>query len=132
MLGFHHRACRLNKVSTQCCIAWFIFGLEGHGQGAKNAHMDDQANSCMPPAAPGPRESHATSWHIGWWFFALAIYVLSTGPVAWAVNNNYLPDSAQVVYLPLMPLMKVTWISDLFFFYTVRVWGGFPYGYTTI
>ena len=94
--------------------------------------MDDAPKSSEASSESGARKAHGFSWHIGCLSIMLVVYVLSTGPVAWAVNNDYLPDTVQVVYLPLMPLMKVGWISDLFFFYTVRVWGGFPYGYTTI
>jgi hypothetical protein len=66
----------------------------------------------------------------------LPLYVLSTGPVAWATNDGwhprYLPDAVNFIYLPLAPLMKVGWINQAFYYYTAILWGGFPAGYTTL
>jgi len=71
-----------------------------------------------------------------WLGIFLSLYVLSIGPVAWATNDGmhprYLPDEVWVLYYPLAPLMKIPGISDLFDFYTVTLWEGFPAGYTTL
>jgi hypothetical protein len=67
---------------------------------------------------------------------ALPIYLLSTGPVAWATNDGlhpaYLPEGVLSIYLPLAPLMKVERINQLFYYYTAVLWGGAPAGYTTL
>lgn len=66
----------------------------------------------------------------------LILYVLSTGPVAWATNDGLRPpilsDKVNVIYWPLAPLLKVPWINSVFFYYTVILWGGYPAGYTTL
>lgn len=66
----------------------------------------------------------------------LPLYVLSTGPVAWATNDGlhpaYLPEEVNAIYLPLAPLMKVEWINQTFYYYTAVLWCGFPAGYTTL
>jgi hypothetical protein len=66
----------------------------------------------------------------------LVIYLLSTGPIAWATNDGlhprYLPDQVNVIYLPLVPLMKIECVNKAFYFYTAFVWGGYPAGYTTL
>jgi len=71
-----------------------------------------------------------------WLAIALPLYVLSAGPVAWATNDAfhpaYLPDKVWVIYWPLAPLMMIPGASDVFDFYTVVVWDGFPAGYTTL
>ena len=71
-----------------------------------------------------------------WLMIALPLYVLSSGPVAWATNDGlhpaYLPEEVNVIYLPLAPLMRVEWINQAFYCYTVVLWGGFPAGYTTL
>lgn len=72
-----------------------------------------------------------------WWLaICLPVYVLSTGPVAWATNDGlhpaYLPEEVNMIYLPLAPLMKVEWIGQAFYYYTAVLWGGFPAGYTTL
>jgi hypothetical protein len=65
----------------------------------------------------------------------LPLYVLSAGPVAWATNDGlhprYLPEALNAVYLPLAPLMRIEWIGQAFYHYTVVLWGGAPAGYTT-
>jgi hypothetical protein len=71
-----------------------------------------------------------------WLAICLPLYVLSTGPVAWATNDGlhpaYLPEEVNLIYLPLAPLMKVELIDRAFYFYTAVLWGGFPAGYTTL
>ncbi len=71
-----------------------------------------------------------------WLMIALPLYVLSSGPVAWATNDGlhpaYLPEEVNVIYLPLAPLMRVEWINQAFYYYTAVLWGGFPAGYTTL
>jgi len=76
-----------------------------------------------------PRRIRVIAW---WSVVGLPLYLLSTGPVAWATNNRYLPDGIGWIYLPLAPLMKIGWIDQLFYYYTTVLWHGFPYGYTTI
>lgn len=67
---------------------------------------------------------------------ALPLYILSTGPVAWATNDGlhapYLPEELNLIYLPLMPLAKIPCLNQAFYWYTAEVWGGFPAGYTTL
>jgi hypothetical protein len=71
-----------------------------------------------------------------WLALCLPLYVLSTGPVAWATNDAfhpaYLPEEVNVIYLPLAPLLKVEWINHAFYYYTAILWGGFPAGSTTL
>ena len=66
----------------------------------------------------------------------LPLYLLSTGPVAWATNDGlhpaYLPQAVEIIYLPLVPLMKIGGVNQLFYYYTAVLWGGFPAGYTTL
>jgi len=66
----------------------------------------------------------------------LALYVFSTGPVAWATNDAFhpacLPDWVLVTYMPLVPLMKIGWVGSAFEWWTANVWGGCPDGYTTL
>jgi hypothetical protein len=66
----------------------------------------------------------------------LPLYVLSIGPVAWATNDGihpaYLPEKANLIYLPLMPLTKVPWVDQAFQYYTGIIWQGAPSGYTTL
>ena len=79
------------------------------------------------------RRYKRTAWCLA---ICLPLYVLSTGPVAWATNDGlhpaYLPEEVNVIYLPLAPLMKVEWINQAFCYYTAILWGGFPAGYTTL
>ena len=75
------------------------------------------------------RRFKIAAWSLG---VGLPLYLLSTGPVSWATNNGYLPGGIEWMYLPLAPLMRFGWISELFYYYTVVLWHGFPYGYTTI
>jgi hypothetical protein len=67
-----------------------------------------------------------------WLAIVLPLYVLSTGPVAWATNDGlhprYLPEEVNVIYLPPAPLMKVECINQAFYHYTAILWGGFPAG----
>jgi hypothetical protein len=71
-----------------------------------------------------------------WLAIILPLYILSTGPVAWATNDGchrrYLPEAMNAIYLPLVPLMKVECINQAFYYYTAVIWGGFPTGYTTL
>jgi hypothetical protein len=71
-----------------------------------------------------------------WLAICLPLYVLSTGPVAWATNDGfhaaYLPAEVELLYLPLSPFMKVKCVSKFFYWWTAIVWGGYPAGYTTL
>ena len=67
-----------------------------------------------------------------WLLLGLPAYLLSTGPVAWLENNGYLSGKVFIIYLPLVPLMRVEWINGFFYWWTVVIWGGSPYGYTTV
>jgi hypothetical protein len=85
------------------------------------------------------QSSHVPGRHkkvLGSLLIGLLLYLLSTGPVAWATNDAYhpayLPDEVWWFYLPLGPLMRVEWINSAFFFYTAVLWDGFPAGYTTL
>jgi hypothetical protein len=64
------------------------------------------------------------------------LYLLSTGPIAWATNDGlhprYLPEEVNMIYLPLAPMMRVQWIDRAFYYYTAVLWGGYPAGYTTL
>jgi len=66
----------------------------------------------------------------------LSLYVLSTGPVAWATNDGfhpaYLPEEVNLIYLPLFPLAKVEPVGQFFYWWTAIVWQGSPAGYTTL
>jgi hypothetical protein len=79
------------------------------------------------------RRVKRTAW---WLAICLPLYVLSTGPVAWATNDGlhpaYLPEEVNVIYLPLAPLMKVEWLNQALYYYTAVLWSGFPAGYTTL
>ena len=76
-----------------------------------------------------PRRVKVAAW---WLVIGLPLYVLSTGPVAWATNNGYLPEPVECLYLPLYPLAKIECINGVFYYYTAVIWHGFPYGYTTL
>lgn len=75
-------------------------------------------------------------WRLPHRFIALSaafgVYVLSTGPIAHATNNGYLPHQVEWIYLPLVPFLYSKRVNQLFFYYRVHIWGGFPYGYTTL
>ncbi len=90
----------------------------------------------MKPSLDRPCFSRRTQHIVLWLTVGLPLYVLSTGPVAWATNDAfhpaYLPDDVFVIYLPLMPLTKIEWIGQLFYWWTAIIWGGFPAGYTTL
>jgi hypothetical protein len=90
----------------------------------------------MKPSLDRPCFSRRTQVVAFWLAICLPLYVLSTGPVAWATNDAfhpaYLPEQVKLIYLPLAPLAKIEWISQLFFLWTAIIWGGFPAGYTTL
>ncbi len=71
-----------------------------------------------------------------WLAICLPLYVFSTGPIAWATNDAfhpaYLPDQANLLFVPLAPLAKVDGINQFFYWWTAIVWEGFPAGYTTL
>jgi hypothetical protein len=71
-----------------------------------------------------------------WLALGLPLYILSIGPVAWAVNDGahraYLPERIMVIYMPLVPLMRIECVNDALCYYTAVIWHGFPYGYTTL
>jgi len=66
----------------------------------------------------------------------LPLYLLSSGPVAWATNDAfhpaYLPDWVNVIYLPLVPLTNLSCINGWWLWWTAIVWHGWPAGYTTL
>ncbi len=66
----------------------------------------------------------------------LPLYVLSTGPVAWATNDAfhpaYLSDSVNLIYLPIVPLTEIDAVGRFLDWWTVIVWQGWPAGYTTL
>ncbi len=90
----------------------------------------------MKPSLDRPCFSRRTRRVVLWLAICLPLYVLSTGPVAWATNDAfhpaYLPDEAWYLYLPLAPLAKDPAASQLFEWWTAVIWGGFPAGYTTL
>lgn len=90
----------------------------------------------MKPSLDRPCFSRRTQRVALWLALGLPLYVLSTGPVAWATNDAFhpacLPNDVWVIYLPLMPLTKIGWINQLFEWWTAIVWQGFPAGYTTL
>ena len=90
----------------------------------------------MKPSLDRPCFSRRTQRVALWLAIWLPLYVLSTGPVAWATNHAfhpaYLPDDVFVIYLPLAPLAKIEWVSQLFYWWTAIVWQGSPAGYTTL
>jgi hypothetical protein len=107
---------------------------------ASLAAVDKAAASYHPPVmnpslekARIPRRIKVAAW---WLAVCLPFYVLSSGPVAWATNDafhpRYLPDEVNYIHWPLAPLMLVPGVSDVFEFYTVNLWEGFPAGYTTL
>jgi len=90
----------------------------------------------MKPSLDRPCFSRRTQRVALWIAVCLPLYILSTGPVAWATNDSfhpaYLPDGVNLIYLPLVPLARIEWISQLHLWWTAVVWGGFPAGYTTL
>lgn len=90
----------------------------------------------MKPSLDRPCFSRRTHVMALWLAICLPLYVLSTGPVAWATNDAfhpaYLPEEVNVIYLPLALPAKIEWVSQLFYWWTAVVWGGFPAGYTTL
>ena len=70
-----------------------------------------------------------------WLLIGFPLYVLSTGPVAWATNDafhpRYLPEGVMCIYYPLTPLLRIESVGNAFEYYTAEVWHGFPAGYTT-
>jgi hypothetical protein len=71
-----------------------------------------------------------------WAAISLLLYVLSTGPVAWATNDAfhpaYLPEQVEWIYFPLAPLGNIECVGNFFDWWTVVVWQGWPAGYTTL
>lgn len=71
-----------------------------------------------------------------WLAIGLPLYLLSTGPVAWATNDAfhpaYLPGEMNLIYLPLVPLAKIEAVNQLFYWWTAIIWRGWPAGYTTL
>ncbi len=90
----------------------------------------------MKPALQNPRFPRLTRVVALWLAICIPLYLLSTGPVAWATNDafhpRYLPDEVNFIYLPLVPLAKVGCVNEIFCWWTAIVWHGFPAGYTTL
>ncbi len=83
-----------------------------------------------------PCFSRRTKLIARWLAICLPLYVLSTGPVAWGTNDAfhppYLPEEINLIYLPLVPLLKIEWVNETFYWWEAVVWDGFPAGYTTL
>lgn len=90
----------------------------------------------MKPSLDRPCFSRRTQRLALWLGVILPLYVLSTGPVAWATNDafhpRYLPEGVELIYLPLAPLARIAAVSDFFSWWTTTVWLGWPAGYTTL
>ena len=90
----------------------------------------------MKPSLDRPCFSRRTHRVALWLAICLPLYVLSTGPVAWATNDAfhppYLPDEVCLIYLPLAPLLKIPGAIQVFEWWTAIVWQGSPAGYTTL
>jgi len=90
----------------------------------------------MKPSLDRPCFSRRTQRIALWLAIAFPLYVLSTGPIAWATNDGfhpaYLPDEVWWIYLPLAPLLKIPGAPEVFEWWTAIIWGGFPAGYTTL
>ena len=90
----------------------------------------------MKPSLDRPCFSRRTQRIALWLAICLPLYVLSTGPVAWATNDAfhpaYLPDEVFVIYAPLTPLIMIPGVSQVFEWWTAIVWQGSPAGYTTL
>ena len=90
----------------------------------------------MKPSLDRPCFSRRTQVVALWLVICLPLYVLTTGPVAWTTNDAfhpaYLPEEVNLIYLPLAPLAKIGWISQLFYWWTAIIWSGCPAGYTTL
>ena len=90
----------------------------------------------MKPSLDRPCFSRRTKRIALWLATAFPLYVLSTGPVAWATNDAfhrpYLPDEVWCIYAPLAPLANAPGVSQLFEWWTAIVWQGSPAGYTTL
>lgn len=90
----------------------------------------------MKPSLDRPCFSRRTQRVAFWLAISLPLYVLSTGPVAWATNDafhpRYLPEAVEIIYLPLYPLLKIPGADQLFEWWTAIMWQGFPAGYTTL
>jgi hypothetical protein len=90
----------------------------------------------MKPSLDRPCFSRRAKVTALWLAICLPLYVLSTGPVAWATNDAfhspYLPEEVNLIYLPLAPLAKIGCIHQLHYWWTAIVWDGFPARYTTL
>jgi hypothetical protein len=90
----------------------------------------------MKPSLDRPCFSRRAKVTALWLAICLPLYVLSTGPVAWATNNAfhspYLPEEVNLIYLPLAPLAKIECIHQLHYWWTAIVCDDFPAGYTTL
>ncbi len=90
----------------------------------------------MKPSLDRACSSRPTPRVALWLAICLPLYVLSTGPVAWATNDAfhqpYLPDGVWWIYLPLAPLLKIPGAGQLFEWWTAMIWQGWPAGYTTL
>jgi len=93
--------------------------------------MDGMKRSLNKPGF-SRRARHFTLWMA----IVFPLYVFSTGPVSWATNDafhtRYLPESVEMIYLPLAPLTKIECVNRAFYWWTAVVWQGFPAGYTTL
>jgi hypothetical protein len=90
----------------------------------------------MKPSLDRPCFPRRTKLVALWVAIGLPLYVFSTGPVAWAINDAfhpaYLPGAIDVIYLPLVPLTRVESVGNVLYWWTAIVWQGFPAGYTTL
>ncbi len=90
----------------------------------------------MKPSLDRPCFSRRTKLIALWVAIGLPLYILSTGPVAWATNGAfhppYLPEEINLIYLPLVPLLKIEWVNETLYWWEAVVWDRFPAGYTTL
>ena len=90
----------------------------------------------MKPSLDRPCFSRCTQRVALWLAICLPLYVLSTGPVAWATNDAfhpaYLPEEMNLMYLPLAPLAKIEWLNQCLFWWPAVIRDGHPAGYTTL
>ena len=87
----------------------------------------------MPQDQIEPRPIHAESQHqegrrgptlvVLWGMLVVALYVLSVGPAARLHDEGLIPDSASVIYSPLIFLSNHFAPADRFFqWYVADVW----------
>jgi hypothetical protein len=66
--------------------------------------------------------NHRGSLTIASAILALALYMLSTGPVFRLIDAGYLPQALEYGYTPLYPLRHVPGVPKLLRWYIFHVW----------